>query len=183
MRSRLLSIVGAAALALGCAQSDAGITTAVKSELAADDQVKALRIDVDTRDRVVTLTGEVRTAEEEAQALKIARSAEGVSDVVDQLTVVPEPQPAPTSGVGGTPSEPGAGAVATDATITAQVKAKLLADPDTSGLLIDVDTKDHVVTLKGTVRSQAEKAEALQIARQVENVTSVNDRLTVERRR
>lgn len=58
MRSRLLfSIVGCAIFAIGCAQSDAGITTSVKSQLAADDVVKARRIDVDTRDRVVTLTG------------------------------------------------------------------------------------------------------------------------------
>ena len=71
MRSRLLfGIVGAAMLAVGCAQSDAGITTSVKSRLAADDLVKARRIDVDTRERVVTLTGEVRTADEEAQALR-----------------------------------------------------------------------------------------------------------------
>lgn len=38
------------------------------------------------------------------------------------------------------------------------------------------------VTLTGTVRTQAEKTEALQIARQVKGVTSVTDRLTVERR-
>lgn len=181
MRSRLLfGIVGAAMMAVGCAQSDAGITTSVKSRLAADDLVKARRIDVDTRERVVTLTGEVRSADEEAQALKIARDTNGVANVVDQLSVVPEPAAAPTTGV--TPIEPGAAAVGSDAGITSAVKAKLLADPDVAGLRIEVDTRDRIVTLTGTVKTEAEKSEALAIARGVEGVASVTDRITVEGR-
>jgi hyperosmotically inducible protein len=101
-----------------------------------------------------------------------------VTNVVDQLSIVAEPQEAPTTGVG----DPSAGALTSDAGITSQVKAKLLADTDVSGLRIDVDTSNRVVTLTGTVKTEAEKTEALQIARQVEGVTSVTDRLTVERR-
>jgi hyperosmotically inducible protein len=184
MKSRrrwLLSLGGAAALTIACAQSDAGITTSVKTQLMADDLVKARRIDVDTRDRVVTLSGEVRTAEEEAQALSIARNTKGVANVVDQLTLVPESEPVPTTGIGTVPIEPGVPAPRTDAGITSEVKTRLLADPDTSGLRIDVDTNNYVVTLTGTVKSQSEKAESLQIARQVEGVTNVVDRLKVER--
>ena len=70
---------GGAFAAVGCAQSDAGLTTKVKSELVADDLVKARQINVDTKDKVVTLTGEVRTAEEESRALEIARKTEGVT--------------------------------------------------------------------------------------------------------
>jgi CBS domain-containing protein len=65
---------------MACAQSDAGITTSVKSQLAADDLVKARNINVDTRDRVVTLTGEVGSTAEEAQALQIARNTKGVAN-------------------------------------------------------------------------------------------------------
>ena len=53
----------AAMMTAACSQSDAGITTAVKSKLAADDTVKAYRIDVDTKDKVVTLKGNVDTPE------------------------------------------------------------------------------------------------------------------------
>lgn len=181
MQSRLLfGIVAAAMVAIGCGETDAGISTSVKSRLAADDVVKARRIDVDTRDKVVTLTGEVRSADEEAQALKIARDTNGVASVVDQLSVVPEPAAAPTTGI--PPTEPGVAAVGSDAGITSAVKAKLLADPDVAGLAIDVDTRDRVVTLTGTVKTQAEKKEALAIARQVEGVASVTDRITVEGR-
>jgi hypothetical protein len=60
-------------------------------------------------------------------------NTDGVDDVVDQIEIVPEP--APTTGIGGTPTEPGPGDVlTTDPNITAQVKAKLLADPDVAGL-------------------------------------------------
>lgn len=177
MESRLLlSIYGVALFAAACAQSDIGITTSVKSQLAADDLVQARRIDVDTPDRVVTLTGEVRSADEESQALQIARNTNGVRDVVDRISVMPEPGATPTTGVGG---DPGTG-IFGDAGITAAVKSKLLADPDTSGLRIDVDTKDGNVT--GNVASQAEAREALDIARSVDAVKNVTDRLTVERR-
>ena len=73
----LFGIVGSALLAISCAQSDAGITTSVKSQLVADDLVRARQINVDTRDRVVTLNGEVRSADEEARALQIARATLG----------------------------------------------------------------------------------------------------------
>jgi hyperosmotically inducible protein len=98
-------LVGACAVALatvGCAQTDAGITTNVKSKLVADDLVKARQINVDTQDKVVTLTGEVRTEAEESRALEIARATDGVRDVIDQINVVPEaaglaPLPAPAA--------------------------------------------------------------------------------------
>ena len=44
---------------VACAQTDAGITTNVKTKMAADDTVKAYQIDVDTRNGVVTLSGAV----------------------------------------------------------------------------------------------------------------------------
>jgi osmotically-inducible protein OsmY len=176
----LISLCGAALLATACAQSDAGITTSVKSRLAADDTVKARQIDVDTKDNVVTLTGEVNTVMEETTALQIARSTSGVREVVDRITVAVEPPPAPQTGADRTSSEPLSDRL-TDASVTTAVKSKLLADPDTSGLRIDVDTRDKVVTLTGKVKSAMEKDEAVQIARNTEGVKSVNDRLTVER--
>jgi osmotically-inducible protein OsmY len=174
MKSGWLLSVGLALFVTACAETDAGITTAVKTKLAADDTVKARNINVDTMNGTVTLTGEVRSMDEEAQALQIARGTDGVTSVVDQITVVP------SSSAGMTlPSGADIGAAANDATITATVKSKLMADPDTSALRIDVDTKDRMVTLTGEVKSAAEKSEALQIARETDGVTSVTDRLTV----
>ena len=65
--------------------SDAVITGKVKTALAADDLVKARRIDVDTARGVVTLNGTVGSAAEKAQAIRLARSISGVVDVKDNL--------------------------------------------------------------------------------------------------
>jgi hypothetical protein len=73
--------------AAACAQTDAGITSAVKSKLAADDTVKAYQVDVDTADHVVTLTGDVNTSLARERAVEIARATDGVRDVIDQLRV------------------------------------------------------------------------------------------------
>lgn len=93
---RLAGLIGAATLAVACGQTDAGITTAVKSKLAVDDTVKAYQVDVDTHDKVVTLRGEVNSAAAETMALQIARDTDGVRDVIDEIRVTPV---APTSGI------------------------------------------------------------------------------------
>jgi len=86
-----LGTVSAVVLAftVACSQSDAGITTAVKSKMAADDSVKAYQVDVDTKNKVVTLSGEVDTQAQREHAVLIARNTKGVSDVIDQLRVNP----------------------------------------------------------------------------------------------
>jgi hypothetical protein len=93
---KLAGLVSAAVIAIACAQTDAGITTAVKSKLAADDMVKAYQVDVDTQNKVVTLSGEVETAAQKEHAVMIARNTDGVADVIDQLRVNPT---AATTGV------------------------------------------------------------------------------------
>ena len=87
----LAGLVTAAGLVftVACGQTDAGITTSVKSKLAADDTVKAYQVDVDTSNKVVTLRGDVETAAQKEHAVMIARNTEGVRDVIDQLRVNP----------------------------------------------------------------------------------------------
>ena len=93
-----LGAVSAVVLAftVACSQTDAGLTTAVKSKLAADDTVKAYKVDVDTQNKVVTLSGDVDTAAQRDQAVLIARNTKGVADVIDRMRVNPT---AATSGV------------------------------------------------------------------------------------
>jgi hypothetical protein len=93
---RLAGLISAAVFAVACGQTDAGITTAVKSKMAADDTVKAYQIDVDTSNKVVTLRGEVSSPAAETMAIQIARDTDGVRDVIDEIRVV---QVAPTTGV------------------------------------------------------------------------------------
>lgn len=185
--------VGAAALAfatVACSQTDPGITTKVKAKLAADDTVKAYRIDVDTNDKVVTLSGEVDTAGAKARAVELARETEGVQSVVDNTTIKAGMTPpgglddAGQAKVGEEAREarPGAenAAEATgDAAITAKVKTKFLADTSIAGLKIDVDTTNNVVTLSGTVTSAAERARAVSVAKGTDGVKSVVNKLKV----
>ena len=171
MFRRIASLLGIAAFVFvmaACSQSDPGITTAVKTKLAADDTVKAYKIDVDTKEGVVTLTGSVDKAEAKTRAVEVARSTKGVVSVTDQLTVAP-PSVA-TSGV----SE-----ALTDPAITASVKTQLLADPFSPGTKIDVDTAQSVVTLSGSVNTSDEKARAEQIAKNTKGVSSVVNDLKV----
>ena len=73
---------------VACAQTDSGITTAVKSKLAADDTVKAYQVDVDTNNHVVTLKGDVNSSLAKERAVEIARNTDGVRDVIDQIRVM-----------------------------------------------------------------------------------------------
>ena len=185
MLQRFAVLLCASVLTVACSQSDSGITTKVKAKMVADDTVKAHEINVTTRDQVVTLSGEVGTTAAKDQAIQIARQTDGVRDVVDQLTVK---ETAPTSGQ---PSDSPdlsdrardaaneAGAKITDAAITAAVKSKLIADKMVSGLKIEVDTDNAVVTLKGTVKSQAEANQAVRLAKETKAVERVVSELKV----
>lgn len=80
----------------GCARSDdptpgpatdASITAAVKTELLADSFTPALHIHVATNNRVVTLTGKVKSRDDKEEAVRIARAVGGVRSVKDELDI------------------------------------------------------------------------------------------------
>jgi len=67
---------------------DAAITAAVKAKLLADPQVGGLKIDVDTRNGVVYLTGDhMKSQAEIDQAVKLAKETSGVKSVENKLVV------------------------------------------------------------------------------------------------
>jgi hypothetical protein len=86
---RLAGFVSACGLifTVACSQTDAGITTKVKTAMASDPIVKAYEVDVTTRNKVVTLSGSVETSAAKEQAVRIARRTDGVRDVIDRLHV------------------------------------------------------------------------------------------------
>jgi hyperosmotically inducible periplasmic protein len=71
------------------------------------------------------------------------------------------------------------GEVITDAWITTKLNADFVNEETLKGSDINVDTKDHVVTLKGTVMSAAGKARAAEIAKTTKGVTRVVNTLTI----
>lgn len=122
----------------------------------------------------------------------------GCSRDEDKVTTSPEttaPPPAPAPAVEA-PVSPPAGITATtppagdtmdrtagqtvdDAGVTAKVKAALMSESGVDGLKINVDTFNGRVTLKGDVPNQGQVDKAGQIARGVEGVKDVDNRLSV----
>jgi len=66
-----------------------------------------------------------------------------------------------------------------DSSITAKVKAALVDADDIKSTDISVETEKNVVTLSGFVESQAQAEKAVAVAKKVEGVTSVSDKLHV----
>nr|WP_318383095.1 molecular chaperone OsmY [uncultured Enterobacter sp.] len=66
-----------------------------------------------------------------------------------------------------------------DSAITAKVKAALVDHESIKSTDISVKTEKAVVTLSGFVESQAQAEEAVKVAKQVEGVSSVSDKLHV----
>lgn len=74
---------------VGESMKDAGITAAVKTALAADPGLSALKIDVTTNDGVVRLSGPAPDDKARERAEMLAAAPEGVTSVDNQLVVAP----------------------------------------------------------------------------------------------
>lgn len=71
----------------GAMFDDAGITAKVNAALAADKDLSAIKINVDTKDGIVTLTGPAPTAIAKDRASELAKAVKDVKSVDNQLRV------------------------------------------------------------------------------------------------
>jgi osmotically-inducible protein OsmY len=69
------------------AATDATITTKINAALAADDKLKAIKIDVDTSNGHVVLTGSAPDSSSRDRATTLARAVEGVVAVDNRLAI------------------------------------------------------------------------------------------------
>lgn len=67
---------------------DSYITGAVKTQLASDKMVSLTRVEVETNNGVVYLTGQVQTAEQKSRIGSLASQVKGVKKVVNNLQVI-----------------------------------------------------------------------------------------------
>jgi hyperosmotically inducible protein len=67
--------------------ADSTLTAKVKAKLLSDDMLNALKIDVDTQNGTVYLSGVVDTADQKRKAIQIAKNTEGVERVEDNLKI------------------------------------------------------------------------------------------------
>jgi len=64
--------------------------------------------------------------------------------------------------------------------LTAKIKSKMVLDDQVKARTIVVDTSGSVVTLRGVVRSEAERQRAVRLARETDGVKTVVDKLEVK---
>jgi len=164
---------------VGQTVDDATVTASIKTALMSDGRTDALDINVDTMNGKVTLRGGADSAAAKLAATELARNVDGVMSVDNQLMVAEKGSYARDSANTATASGKareamsGSGEEINDAWITSKVKTQLLADSQTPGTDISVETKDHVVHLSGVVATAQARAEAIRIAGATEGVTSV----------
>ncbi len=144
---------------------DGRITTSIQSKYFMDDRIKGRHIIVTTSGGVVTLTGEIADDTERAEALLLARTTESVKRVEDNLTISVAPAPASTTDA--------------DAALADRIKSQLASDNQVKNAPIEVTAKSGVVTLQGTVPMRAVKERALTVARGIDGVTQVVERIQV----
>lgn len=154
----------------GGAIDDATITAAIKSKLLWSRHAAGMATEVITRDGRVTLRGTADSADARQHAQQLARNTGGVNAVDNQIIVRPEGS---QTKAGLDVSADGAGLALSDTWITTKVKSTLLYSSNISSGDISVTTTDGVVKLTGTQPSGAERALAIELAKNVRGVKSV----------
>ncbi len=149
--------------------SDSWLSTKVKTTLFFHRHVRASKTDVNVRNGIVTLSGVASSQAQKDLTTEYAKDIEGVKEVVNQMTIA-NTQANPDRSMGDKID---------DASITAQVKASLLAHRSTSAIKTKVQTMDGVVTVSGTAKNAAEKALVTKLVADIDGVISVVNNMTI----
>jgi hyperosmotically inducible protein len=174
--------------------ADSWITTQIYAKFFADREIKGRNLTVHTDHGVVTLTGAVESATEHDRAVAAAKSVDGVKQVVDRLSLAPAGKSGGArGGASGRASREvdslkehaktaadRVGKEISDTLVTTKVQAMFYLDREVKAMDIDVTTHDGVVTLTGTVDSDAVRKKAVADAQSTDGVKKVVDKLTVK---
>jgi osmotically-inducible protein OsmY len=150
---------------------DATITSAIKSKLMWSKYANGLATNVDTKFGKVLLQGTANSKQAKELAGRLAINTRGVVSVDNQLVINPNKT---------TVTEKAKSSVKevehniSDAWITTKVKSNYLYSSRIDGSGINVSTSKGVVTLTGRVNSSTERNLAIELARNLIGVRSVN---------
>jgi osmotically-inducible protein OsmY len=147
----------------------AGVTGIV-NELTIDPNVERSRID-----RAADATKEGLNKAVDATAKGTKKAAEGAQKGAAEAGKGVGKAAEKTADAIGT-----AGEKVSDASLNTRVKGEFAKDPQLKNVAIRVDTKDHVVTLRGTVASDAVKARAEEVATRTKDVARVVNEIVVK---
>jgi hyperosmotically inducible periplasmic protein len=148
--------------------SDTWVTTKVKTKLLAEPGLNPLKINVDTRDGIVTLFGNVNSANDRTVAEQQTRKIDGVKSVQNELQVVAESAEKTVA--------------ARDDQLQDAVKKRIGEREGLKDDNIDIEVKNGVVRLTGTVDGFGDRMTALTVARSTKGVKSVIDDLRIEQK-
>ncbi|MFK3871685.1 BON domain-containing protein [Pseudoalteromonas rhizosphaerae] len=153
---------------------DAWIDGKAETVLLMNTNLNNFDINTDVKNGKVVLTGKVESELDKELAEELILSLDGVTDVDNELTVVKN-----TDTKSKKMKSDSTESDLTDAKITTVITTRYLFNSEVGGTDIDVDTDKGVVTLNGTVGSDAEKQLAVKIAKNAEDVRDVVDNLTI----
>ena len=161
----LLAATGAllvSSTSLRAADTDSRIESTAAKSYTFKTYLKDDSIKIESKQGVVTLTGTVADSSHKSMAENTVASLPDVKSVDNELLVKGE-QPAEHS----------------DTWITTKVKTTLLFHRNVSASGTSVYTKDGVVTLQGEASSMAQKELTTEYAKDIDNVKSVNNEMTI----
>ncbi|MBH0026085.1 BON domain-containing protein [Pseudoalteromonas sp. SWN29] len=153
---------------------DAWIDGKAETVLLMNTNLNNFDINTDVKNGKVVLTGKVNSELDKELAEELILSLDGVSDVENSLTVVNQMGAKDTDKDMMDDDND-----LTDAKITTVITTRFLFNSEVGGTGIDVDTDNGIVTLNGSVKSDAEKQLAVKIAKNAEDVRDVVDKLTI----
>ena len=152
---------------VGTEIDDSVVTARVKSALLENPDVKSFEIKVETRKGQVQLSGFVDTQARIDNAIALTRKVEGVKGVENGMSVKD--------------GKATVGNTVDDGIVTAKVKSALLADAGVKSFDIAVVTRKGEVQLSGYVDNQVQVNRAIDIARGVEGVKSINNGMSIKK--
>jgi len=162
------------------AVADEALSAAIQKRLDADPALRDSKIEVKSvNSGVVLLDGTAETLTAHLDALEVARTVTGVKRVASEIE---SPDALADDEIWrDAKSDPKttASSAATDAWITTAAKIRLMADAVTPAFDINVDTRGGVVTLFGTVPTEAARRTAEAEVRKIDSVKSVENELQI----
>lgn len=154
------------------AVEDATITGRIESLFLLNEHLSPFNINTTTSNGVVTLTGSVADDIQKELAADLAKSVEGVTEVVNNIVVV--------GTVVSERSQRSWRDRVDDSTLTATIRSRLLYNKEFKGLKIGVRSEGGAITLYGVVGNELEKQHIEEIVRETKGVLSVRNELTVQ---
>ena len=149
-----------------------------------------LKVDADADKNAVTISGTVPTESLRMKAVDAAKTVSAGLVVTDKIDVKPgdidrkdyTEDMAREARERAAKSSESIGDSLDDAWIHTKIRSKLLGQGEFPGGSLNVDVKNNVVTLRGTVATKADRTKAEQIARTTEGVKSVRNQLVIKPR-